>query len=342
MVKYRISVSIDEKNFFWIVIDNGKFIRNPENIKGTKLISYNKTNICPICRKDNNITDKSILYPKNTRQIYGVWYCEMHSSKLRFGSINIDPDCYITKRPLEEKVGKCDNKIELKGCNNKISKYNPMSKEFQEDTKRLGLTGNQLIYKYINEEKLPNPAKIDRKHLDNLARKKGFKDLSEQKRNEDWYITKHIPISENEDCPHYLGTHIAARKYGRKILPSFGKIKQEMHPTYPKFDFIMEGDIKIDVKSSRKICNYYTFKIRYNDVADYFLLIAFNNRQDENTIEPVYAWLIKGNEMIIKKSGGEYIFEEFYMRDSISIPDTKEDILSFQKYEVKKELYLKL
>ena len=72
MAKYRISVSFDEKNFFWIVIDNGKFIMYPtnEDRMGTKLISYNKTNICPICREESKrdgreLTDKSILYPKN-------------------------------------------------------------------------------------------------------------------------------------------------------------------------------------------------------------------------------------------------------------------------------------
>lgn len=54
MSKHRISVSIDGKNFFWIVVDNGKFIRNPtkEDRMGTKLKCYNKTNICSICRKE--------------------------------------------------------------------------------------------------------------------------------------------------------------------------------------------------------------------------------------------------------------------------------------------------
>jgi len=72
MSKYRILVSIDEKNFFWIVVDNGKLIKNPtkDDLKGTKLKSYNSTNICPACKKDYDIegkelTDKSILYPKN-------------------------------------------------------------------------------------------------------------------------------------------------------------------------------------------------------------------------------------------------------------------------------------
>ncbi len=74
MSRYRISVSIDEKNFFWIVVDNGKFIRNPikEDLKGTKLKSYSKTNICSKCREENRITDNIILYAKNVRQINGV------------------------------------------------------------------------------------------------------------------------------------------------------------------------------------------------------------------------------------------------------------------------------
>lgn len=74
MAKYKIFVTIDEQNKFWIVVNNGKFIRNPteEDIKGTKVLYYNQTNICPICRKEYKIdgkklTNKSILYPKNAR-----------------------------------------------------------------------------------------------------------------------------------------------------------------------------------------------------------------------------------------------------------------------------------
>lgn len=39
-----------------------------------------------------------------------------------------------------------------------VSKYNPMSKEFQEEAKRLGLTGNELISIYKKEEKIFNDA----------------------------------------------------------------------------------------------------------------------------------------------------------------------------------------
>ncbi len=67
MSKYRISVSIDGENYFWIVIDRHRLIKNPtkDDLIGTKLISYNKTNICHRCREENNIPYESILYPGN-------------------------------------------------------------------------------------------------------------------------------------------------------------------------------------------------------------------------------------------------------------------------------------
>ncbi len=60
-------MSIDGENFFWIAVNNGRFIRNPtkEDLGGTKIIYYNKTNICSRCREENRITDKSILYPNS-------------------------------------------------------------------------------------------------------------------------------------------------------------------------------------------------------------------------------------------------------------------------------------
>ena len=72
MSKYKISVTIDGDNFFWVVVDREMFIKNPtkEDIKGAKYISYSKTNICPRCKEENNkegkeLTDRSILYTKN-------------------------------------------------------------------------------------------------------------------------------------------------------------------------------------------------------------------------------------------------------------------------------------
>ena len=81
MSKYRILVSIDEKEYFWVLVDREMLIKNPTkgDLKGAKLKTYNKTNICPRCRTENNITDKSILYPKNvSRDKTGEWVCIRH------------------------------------------------------------------------------------------------------------------------------------------------------------------------------------------------------------------------------------------------------------------------
>lgn len=51
---------------------------------------------------------------------------------------------------------------------NKMSKYNPMSKEFQEEAKRLGLTGYQYTQKLREEDKLPNPLILIEKNLKEL------------------------------------------------------------------------------------------------------------------------------------------------------------------------------
>lgn len=76
MTKSRVYVSFDGINFFWIIAENRKIInKNPtkEDLYGTKLKSYNSTNICSRCREENEIdgkelTDKSILYPGNVSQ----------------------------------------------------------------------------------------------------------------------------------------------------------------------------------------------------------------------------------------------------------------------------------
>lgn len=90
MTKYKVYISIDGENFFWVIIENGNVInRNVSREElakiTTKVYYYNKTNICPICIEENNITDKSILYPGNTCHEEGKngnetdkWICIYH------------------------------------------------------------------------------------------------------------------------------------------------------------------------------------------------------------------------------------------------------------------------
>ncbi len=104
MTKYKIKVSIEENNSFWIVVDDGRFIRSPtqEDLKGAKITSYSEDNICPICREENSITDKSILYPRNANRDMDKngnkideWVCKRHSLR---NYHRYDPDSYSNIR----------------------------------------------------------------------------------------------------------------------------------------------------------------------------------------------------------------------------------------------------
>ncbi len=53
-------------------------------------------------------------------------------------------------------------------------KYNPMSIEFQDECKKLGLTGYQYRLKLIKEGKVVNPSDIERKYQNTFFLKLGY------------------------------------------------------------------------------------------------------------------------------------------------------------------------
>lgn len=97
----------------------------------------------------------------------------------------------------------------------------------------------------------------------------------------------------NRDCSTYLGVHVAER-----ALRNFFVGIHKMPINNPGYDFICGKNFKIDVKSSclRKVANrnktFWGFGIGKNLVADYFLCLAFDNRDDLN---PLHVWLIPGH-----------------------------------------------
>lgn len=97
-----------------------------------------------------------------------------------------------------------------------------------------------------------------------------------------------LPI--NKMCPHYLG-YIA-----EIILSNVYKDVKVMPINNHGYDFICNRGMKIDVKSAATgDKGYWLFAIRKNQIADYFLCIAFNNRDD--LYNPVHLWLIPANKV---------------------------------------------
>lgn len=172
MAKYKIHITIDDHNKFWIVIDNGKFIRNPteDDLKGAKSIAYNSTNICPRCREDNNITDKSILYPNNA--CHGInkdgddideWVCCNHRRK---DYERYDPNSRATiqrqlrdrrtgnlKEPRQILADNCEELTEkwlgAKRLSVKYDKYSMLPLDHDPITKHISVTiGDKLVDLY--------------------------------------------------------------------------------------------------------------------------------------------------------------------------------------------------
>lgn len=227
-------------------------------------------------------------------------------------------------------------------------KYNPISKEFQEKAKELGITGYQYHIKLINEEKLLNPTDVNRKNRTKTAINKGFNSYTEYNRhashlsainngfnsyNEYHRYINHengtyFPVQDNESCPSYLGVHISERQDAIKILPKIiGKIIEIMPYGNHGFDFLVEDNIKVDVKSRQFIDNKYSFMIRYNNIADYFLCLGY---QKEKLCK---AWLFKRDDMVKKQeSGNRYITDKFYRREIFTISTINME--NFKEHEV--------
>lgn len=103
---------------------------------------------------------------------------------------------------------------------------------------------------------------------------------------------KFRPFDKSPECNQYLGIHIAER-----VLSGYFDNVVRMPITNPGYDFICKKGYKIDIKSA---CSYrvkpthqrsWTFGIKKNTIADYFLCLAFDSRESLN---PLHIWLFPG------------------------------------------------
>lgn len=97
-------------------------------------------------------------------------------------------------------------------------------------------------------------------------------------------------------------------------------------------DALCSKRYKIDVKSSCLAENYrWMFHIYYNETADYFLLIGFDNRKKLNVLR---IWLIKGDELINSTHSTNRKLCSFY---TFSIINDIRNINKYKKYELEQD-----
>jgi len=141
----------------------------------------------------------------------------------------------------------------------------------------------------------------DSKELDQFNKRKREKDGhtcicrtcgNKESRKNNREVMGHLPMSENKECPQYLGIVIAER-----LVRHLFENVVRMPNNQPGFDFICAHEKMIDVKSACITMNnnknpHWRFAINKNQTADYFLLLSFNNRQN---LDPLHQWLIPGD-----------------------------------------------
>ena len=99
-----------------------------------------------------------------------------------------------------------------------------------------------------------------------------------------------LPMNENKDSPAFLGVYVNERLIRYRF-----KDVVVMPPNYPGYDFICNKNMKIDAKSACLGKNgNWVFHIGRNTEADFFLCVAYDNRNDLNI---VHVWMIPGKDV---------------------------------------------
>lgn len=108
---------------------------------------------------------------------------------------------------------------------------------------------------------------------------------------EGFEINKDSRMATNKESTQYLGCYITEQvlmKIFKKVIP--------MSYCNPGFDFYCGKGYKIDSKSSATgYKGMWQFGISKNEIADYFLCLAFESRNDLSN--PTHLWLIPGKDI---------------------------------------------
>lgn len=118
--------------------------------------------------------------------------------------------------------------------------------------------------------------------------------LREWRRKYRYHIGESHPMSENRKCSAFLGVHVAER-----VLSHVFKNVEKMPYGNHGYDFRCGQGYMVDIKSScrnisKKEADRWAFRIKKNQIADFFLCLAFDNRNDLN---PEHIWLIPAGDV---------------------------------------------
>lgn len=165
--------------------------------------------------------------------------------------------------------------------------------------------------------------KTDKEYQEKCARDAGFKDKAERDREWLHKTGRNFPSEDNPDCSSWFG--YISENYVMKTFED----PIPMPPCNPGFDWKCKKGKRIDHKGRclgySKLSNWsgWRFPIRWNNIADYFILSAWDNR---DSLTPLHVWIFHKNDIIRGR--------KFWRRDSIVITNTYMALIEFKNYEV--------
>ena len=193
----------------------------------------------------------------------------------------------------KQKGGKYGVRGECKECNcqrNKIYRNThheeriKYSRNYDQEHKKERAERDMKNYQNHKEEKKRYSKNYYQEHKDEIRQKIG-----------------QISMYENKSCSLYLGVVIAERL----VRHLFNDV-EVMPYGNTGFDIICNKGKKIDVKSATvtldRSHSHWLFNTNYNTIADFFILVAFDNLTDLN---PLHLWMIPGH--IFNKQGSAQI-----------------------------------
>jgi hypothetical protein len=196
------------------------------------------------------------------------------------------------------------------------------------------------ILAYINQKR-EERVKEKRVCLDCNAEKSGYdfypddkvcKKCRAQRQKSHRHLTGAcLPYDKAKGSSLYLGVHVA-----ENVLSNVFKNVSRQPAGNPGYDFVCGKGYKVDVKSAcvshKNSSPGWGFSINKNTTADYFLCLAFDNRE---SLGPQFLWLIPGSVVNHMKS---LVIRECrltkWSKYQLPIDDVKKQCLAFTRSEV--------
>ena len=215
----------------------------------------------------------------------------------------------------------------------------PCNKERQDDIKRLEFSsGSEFTYWMQQNGIMRNPTDIERDRVKKImkeagcnnyseynercARNAGFKDVAEKVKEWTHETGRRLPKEFNEDCSAHFG------EFTENIMIQTFENAKKMPYGNPGFDWTCKNGDKIDNKGVCLVCiqgksQRWVFSIKYNNIAEWFILSAWDNR---DSLNPLHVWIFHKNDIFKGK--------KFWRRDTVTIIDSPKGLMRFKEYEV--------